>query len=82
VPYLDNYWSDSFSPKYDPPVFEVLHLPKYFGNLSNFISHAIPNFQTRWSLTMATLVAEDTGMSVYQNSEATSAYCFGPTLAW
>jgi hypothetical protein len=23
----------------------VLHLPKYFGNLSNFISHAIPKFQ-------------------------------------
>jgi len=26
-------------------------------------------------------VAEDTSMSVYQNSEATSAYRFGPTLA-
>jgi hypothetical protein len=25
--------------------------------------------------------AEDTGMSVYQNSEAASAYRFGPTLA-
>jgi hypothetical protein len=30
VPYLDNYWSDSFGPKCDPPVFGVLHLPKYF----------------------------------------------------
>jgi hypothetical protein len=28
-----------------PPGFGVLHLPKYFGNLSNFISHAIPKFQ-------------------------------------
>jgi hypothetical protein len=45
VPYLDNYWSDSFGPKCDPPVFGVLHFPKYFGNLSNFISHAIPKFQ-------------------------------------
>ena len=26
-------------------------------------------------------VAEDTGMSVYQNSEAVSAYRFGPTSA-
>jgi hypothetical protein len=26
-------------------------------------------------------VAEDTGMSVYQNSEAMSAYHFGPTSA-
>jgi hypothetical protein len=26
-------------------------------------------------------VAEDTGMSVYQNSEATSAYRFGPASA-
>ena len=26
-------------------------------------------------------VAEDTGMSVYQNSEAASAYRFGPTSA-
>jgi len=26
-------------------------------------------------------VAEDTGMLVYQNSEAASAYHFGPTLA-
>jgi len=26
-------------------------------------------------------VAEDTGMSVYQNSEAKSAYHFGPTSA-
>jgi hypothetical protein len=56
VPHLDNYWSDSFSPKCDPPAFGVLHLPKYFGNLSNFISHAIPNFQKRRSLTMATLL--------------------------
>jgi hypothetical protein len=45
VPYLDNYWSDSFGPKCDLPVFGVFHLPKYFGNLSNFISHAIPKFQ-------------------------------------
>jgi hypothetical protein len=45
VPYRDNYWSNSFGPKCDPPVFGVLHLPKYFGNLSNFISHAIPKFQ-------------------------------------
>jgi hypothetical protein len=45
VPYLDNYWSDSFGPKYDPPVFGVLHFPKYSGNLSNFISHASPKFQ-------------------------------------
>ena len=45
MPYLDNYWSDSFGPKCDPPVFGVLHLPKYFGNLSNFISHTIPKFQ-------------------------------------
>jgi hypothetical protein len=44
MPYLDNYWSVSFGPKCDPPVFDVLHLPKYFGNLSNFISHAIPTF--------------------------------------
>jgi hypothetical protein len=44
VPYLDNYWSNSFSPKCDPLVFGVFHLPKYFGNLSNFISHAIPKF--------------------------------------
>ena len=43
--YPDNYWSDSFGPKCDSPVFGVLHLPKYFGNLSNFISHAIPKFQ-------------------------------------
>jgi hypothetical protein len=42
VPYLDNYWSVSFGPKCDPPVFDVLHLPKYFGNLSNFNSYAIP----------------------------------------
>jgi hypothetical protein len=27
-------------------------------------------------------VAEDTGMLVYQNGEAVSAYRFGPTLAW
>jgi hypothetical protein len=32
-------------------------------------------------------VAKDTGMSVYrmsvyQNSKATSAYCFGPASAW
>jgi hypothetical protein len=27
-------------------------------------------------------VAKDTGMSVYQNSKAASAYRFGPTLAW
>ena len=45
MPYLDNYWSDSFGPKCDPPVFGALHLPKYFGNLSNFISRAIPKFQ-------------------------------------
>ena len=25
-------------------------------------------------------VAEDTGMLVYQNSEAMSAYCFGPVI--
>jgi hypothetical protein len=56
VPYLDNYWSVSFSPKSDPPVFDVRHLHKYFDNLSNFISHAISNFQERRSLTMATLV--------------------------
>ena len=55
MPYLDNYWSFSFGPKCDPPVFGVLHLPKYFGNLSNFISHAIPNFQKHRSLTVATL---------------------------
>ena len=45
MPYLDNYWSNSFGPKCDPLVFGVLHLPKYFGNLSNFISHVIPKFQ-------------------------------------
>ena len=56
MPYLDNYWSDSFGPKCDPPVFGVLHLPKYFGNLSNFTSHAIPNFQKCRSLTVATLI--------------------------
>ena len=57
MPYLDNYWSVSFGPKCDPPpVFNVLHLHKYFDNLSNFISHAIPNFQKCRSLIMATLV--------------------------
>jgi len=38
-----------------PPIFEVLHLPKYFGNLSIFTSHTIENFQKYWLLTMATL---------------------------
>jgi hypothetical protein len=55
VPYLDNYWSVSFGPKCDPLVFDGLHLDKYFDNLSNFISHTIPNFQKHRSLTMATL---------------------------
>jgi hypothetical protein len=57
VLYLDNYWSVSFSPKCDPLVFGVFHFHKYFGNLPNFISHAIPNFQKHRSLTVATLLA-------------------------
>ena len=55
MPYFDNYWSDSFGPKCDLPVFGVLHPPKYFGNFSNFISHDISNFQKHRSLTVATL---------------------------
>ena len=39
-----------------PPGFWVLHLPKYFGNLWNFISRAIPNFQQCRSSTVATLI--------------------------
>jgi hypothetical protein len=35
----------------------VLHFHKYVGNLPNFISHTIPNFQKRRSLTVATLPA-------------------------
>jgi hypothetical protein len=33
----------------------VLHLPKYYGNLIIFISHAISNFQKCRSLTVVTL---------------------------
>jgi len=56
VPYLDNYWSDSFGPKYDPSVFGVLQLLEYFANfLIFFTSHAISNFQKCQSLAMATL---------------------------
>ena len=55
MPYLDNYWSNSFGPKCDPLVFKVPHLPIYFGNLIFFISHTISNFQKCWSLTMTTL---------------------------
>jgi hypothetical protein len=66
VPYLDNYWSDSFGPKCDHPVFGVLHLSKYFGNLSNFISHATPKFQK-------TLVI-DRGNTRYRAYPKQSAY--------
>jgi len=55
VPYLDTYWSNSFSPKYDPSVFGVLQLHEYFSNYPIFISHAISNFQKCRSLAVATL---------------------------
>ena len=41
MPYLDDYWSDPFGWKYDPLVFEVFQLLKYFGNFTTFFSHSI-----------------------------------------
>ena len=41
VPYLDDYWSNPFGPKYDPSVLEVVQLLKYFGNFTIFISYGI-----------------------------------------
>jgi hypothetical protein len=38
--YLRNQSTKCFSPLNDPSVFGVLYLSKYFGNFTNFISHA------------------------------------------
>jgi len=61
VPYLNNYWSDSFGPKYDPSVFGVLQLLEYSVVCAIFISHAISNVQKRRSLAVATLYPSDPG---------------------
>jgi hypothetical protein len=41
------FWTKRIRPKCDPPVFDV---PKYFGNLIIFTSHAIGDFQKCLSL--------------------------------
>jgi len=81
MPYHDIHWSDYFGPKCDPPVFGVLHPPKYFGNLILFISHAISNFQKCWSLTVATLVAHH-GEWVSPGTQLSSGITPGKAKGW
>jgi hypothetical protein len=56
VLYHNNYWSILFGQKYDPLVFEVSQLPKYFGDFIIFIFHSIANSPKHRSLAVATLI--------------------------